>query len=43
MRSVHLLEDKLQTTNAPLLKKRDMYQGKDAKVLKSRIKELKHE
>ena len=28
---------------APLIKKRDMYQGKDAKILKTRIKELKHE
>ena len=28
---------------APLLKKRDMYQGKDAKILKARIRELKHE
>ena len=28
---------------APLIKKRDMYQGKDAKVLKAHIRELKHE
>ena len=28
---------------APLIKTREMYQGKDAKVLKARIRELKHE